>query len=56
MHTKEYTIKLFQGNLITPVKITIQVPKDRDSEEYIDELLDCLLSDQARFNCEWEFE
>ncbi len=33
----------------------IQVPKDRDDEEYIDELLEGILSEEFRYNAEWEF-
>lgn len=33
----------------------IPVPDDRDTEEYIDELLDGILSDEARYNTEWDF-
>ena len=33
----------------------ISVPPDRDAEEYIDELLDSILSEEFRYNCEWEF-
>lgn len=51
----EVTIKLYPGMSVTPVKITIQVPVERDKEEYIDEYLDGLLSDFVRYNCEWEF-
>lgn len=32
------------------------VPEDRDTEEFIDEYLDSILSDDLRFNCEWEFD
>lgn len=37
------------------VKVTIDIPKDRDPEEYIDEFLDAILSEEARANCEWDF-
>lgn len=37
------------------VKVTIDIPKDRDAEEYIDEFLDAILSEEARANCEWDF-
>jgi len=33
----------------------INVPENRDREEFIDEFLDSILSDDLRFNCEWEF-
>ena len=34
----------------------IDVPDDRDAEEYIDDLLDTIFSQDHRYNCEWEFE
>jgi len=34
----------------------INVPDDRDKEEYIDEFLDTILSDNARYNADWEFD
>ena len=38
------------------VILEIDVPKDRDAEEYIDELLEAVLADEFRWNCEWNFE
>lgn len=35
--------------------MTISVPADRDVEEYIDEYLDSILCENARYNVEWEF-
>ena len=37
------------------VVMEITVPEDRDAEEYIDELLDSVLSDEFRYNVEWDF-
>ena len=34
----------------------IDVPENRDPEEFIDEYLDSILSDDFRYNCEWEFD
>jgi len=34
----------------------ISVPNDRDAEEYIDELLDSMLTEEYRYNAEWAFE
>lgn len=48
-------IKLYPGSSMIPIKMTIPVPVNRDTEEYIDEYLDGLLSDFVRYNCEWEF-
>lgn len=36
-------------------EMIISVPEDRDDEEYIDELLDEILSDEFRYNAEWDF-
>lgn len=36
-------------------EMIIAVPNDRDTEEYIDELLDGVINDDFRYNAEWEF-
>ena len=36
-------------------EMIISVPDDRDTEEYIDELLEGILSDEFRYNVEWDF-
>ncbi len=36
-------------------EMMIQVPNERDAEEYIDELLDGIFNDEARYNAEWDF-
>lgn len=33
----------------------ITIPEGRDAEEYIDELLDGILTEDFRYNCEWDF-
>ena len=33
----------------------ISIPEDRDTEEYIDELLDCILNEDLRYNVDWDF-
>lgn len=33
----------------------IEVPYDRDAEEYIDELLESILAEEFRYNAEWDF-
>lgn len=33
----------------------VSVPEDRDEEEYIDELLDGILSESLRYQAEWDF-
>ena len=37
------------------ILMDIIIPSDRDAEEYIDELLDSILAEEFRYNCEWEF-
>lgn len=37
------------------IVMEISIPDDRDAEEYIDELLDSILSDEFRYNAEWNF-
>lgn len=37
------------------IEMIIPVPKERDSEEYIDELLESILNDEFRLNCDWDF-
>ena len=36
-------------------EMIIPVPDNRDSEEYIDELLDGILNDDLKYNVEWDF-
>lgn len=36
-------------------EMIISTPAERDTEEYIDELLDSILSDEFRYNVEWDF-
>lgn len=36
-------------------EMIISVPDNRDSEEYIDELLDGILNDDLKYNVEWDF-
>ena len=46
-----------QPSCFLPVFVmVIVIPENRDAEEYIDELLDSILSEDLRWNCEWEFE
>ena len=37
------------------ITLEIMVPEDRDAEEFIDELLDTILCEEFRWNCEWDF-
>lgn len=36
-------------------EMIIPVPTEWDAEEYIDELLDGILSNEFRYNVEWDF-
>lgn len=36
-------------------EMVIPVPNNRDSEEYIDELLDGILNDDLKYSVEWDF-
>lgn len=36
-------------------EMIIPIPEDRDSEEYIEEMLDGILNDEFRYNVEWYF-
>lgn len=36
-------------------EMIIPIPTDRDDEEYIDELLDGILSTEFRYNAKWDF-
>ena len=48
-------IVLIPSCFITKIVMEITVPKDRDEEEYIDEVLDSILNDEIRYNGEWAF-
>lgn len=37
------------------IEMRIVIPPDRDEEEYIDEILDSILDEEFRYNCEWDF-
>ena len=47
----ELTLSCFAPTVI----MEITVPKDRDVEEYIDELLETILTEEFRYNAEWNF-
>lgn len=40
---------------IPEFEMIIPIPENRDAEEYIDELLDGILSDEFLYNVEWDF-
>jgi hypothetical protein len=52
MKTKiELSLSCFAPTIVMEIKI----PHDRDAEEYIDELLESILSEEFRYNAEWNF-
>lgn len=51
----ERTIWIKPSSFAPEFKMIIHVPKGRDDEEYIDELLDGILNDEFRYNAEWDF-
>ena len=48
-------IRLDFGYFVPEIVIGIEVPEDRDAEEYIDELLDFMLNENMGYNVDWEF-
>jgi hypothetical protein len=48
-------IALSLAFLDDPIIMEIQVPDDRDTEEYIDELLERILAEDFRYSAEWDF-
>ena len=49
------TIWIKPNCFIPEFEMVIPVPDNRDSEEYIDELLDGILKDDLKYNIEWDF-
>lgn len=49
------TIWVKPSCFISEFEMIIPVPDNRDSEEYIDELLDGILNDDLKYNVEWDF-
>lgn len=49
------TICIKPSCFVPEFEMIIPVPAERDTEEYIDELLDGILSDEFRCNVEWDF-
>ena len=56
LHPKVWFVSKSDDELYChPCTMIISVPDDRDVEEYIDEYLDGILSDDVRLSAEWEF-
>lgn len=49
------TICVKPSCFVAEFEMIISIPDDRDAEEWIDELLDGILSEEFRYNAEWEF-
>lgn len=49
------TISVKPSCFASEFEMIIPIPEDRDSEEYIDELLDGILNEDLRYNVEWGF-
>lgn len=47
----ELTLSCFAPTII----MEVEIPQDRDAEEYIDELLESILAEEFRYNAEWDF-
>ena len=47
----ELTLSCFAPTII----MEIEIPQDRDAEEYIDEFLESILAEDFRYNTEWNF-
>lgn len=48
-------IELHLSPFAPSVIVEIAIPPNRDSKEYIDELLDSILKDEFKYNAEWDF-
>lgn len=49
------TVRVQTSCFAPAFEMIITIPEDRDTEEYIDELLDGILNEDLRYNAEWEF-
>lgn len=52
---KKRTIWVKPSCFAPEFEMIIPIPEDRDSEEYIEEMLDSILNDEFRYNVEWDF-
>lgn len=50
-----YRIIIKLNYFITDLVMEVFVPDDQDPEEYIDYLLETILTDELRYSCDWEF-
>ena len=47
-------IRVFPSPFIPAATMGLDIPADRDAEEYIDEYLDSILNEDLKYNVEWE--
>lgn len=52
---KRRTILVEPSCFAPEFEMIIRIPENRDDEEYIDELLDGILSNDFKYNAEWNF-
>ena len=52
---KKRTISVRPSCFLPEFEMIISIPEGRDTEEYIDELLDTILNEDLRYNVEWDF-
>ena len=48
-------IKVSLSCFAPAIIMDIAIPENRDAEEYIDELLDTILTEEFRYNADWDF-
>lgn len=48
-------IKVSLSCFTPTIIMDIVIPENRDAEEYIDELLDTILTEEFRYNADWDF-
>ena len=53
--TMNTRIKVSLSCFAPTIVMEIPIPIDRDKEEYIDELLESILSEEFQYNAEWDF-
>lgn len=56
MKTKSTAISVSFPGFTPRFKMIIEVPVDRDAEEYIDDLLEEFVSEDMFYNLVWDFE
>lgn len=52
---KQVKVSVKPSCFVPEFEMTIKIPYDKDSEEYIEEYLNCILDEEFKYNFEWEF-